>query len=134
MKKKCEKLQRLIVLTEEEKTSWKNKKNIEVIPNPLPFSLEESSSLENKKAIAVGRLAFEKGFDSLIRTWEIVNEKYPDWELSIYGNGPLKDELIQLIKDKGLKLSVKIYDPVANIQDKYLGHSMLIFSSFQFIK
>ncbi|MCL1938761.1 MAG: glycosyltransferase family 4 protein [Candidatus Azobacteroides sp.] len=129
-KNKCEKLSRLVVLTEEEKLSWKNQRNIEVIPNPLPFSsLSESSTTQQKKAIAVGRLAYEKGFDLLIEAWKNVFKKHPDWELNIYGKGDQRDALIRLIKDSGLEGVVKINDPSNDIQKLYIEHSMLILPS-----
>jgi len=129
MKQKCRKLSRLIVLTEEEKTFWKNPKNISVIPNPLPFSPEIISAVKNKKAIAVGRLAYEKGFDLLIEAWKTVYAKYPDWELVIYGNGDQKDSLIQLIRKYQLEPVVKIHEPVPEIQTTYPEFSLLIFPS-----
>ena len=126
---KCEKLSRLVVLTEEEKSSWKNQRNIEVIPNPLPFFSSESSTTRQKKAIAVGRLVYEKGFDLLIEVWKEVFEKHPDWELNIYGSGDQKETLIRLIQENGLEAAVKIHDPSSHIQELYLEHSMLILSS-----
>ena len=129
MRQKCKKLSRLIVLTEEEKTFWKNQKNIRVIPNPLPFSPEAISSTINKKIIAVGRLAYEKGFDLLIEAWKTVYAKHPDWELVIYGNGDQKDALIHLIRKFQLEPVVKIHEPVSEIQTIYPEYSFLAFSS-----
>jgi glycosyltransferase involved in cell wall biosynthesis len=127
--KKCTRLAHLVVLTNEEKNGWQNKTNLVVIPNPLPLYPEKTSSCTNKKAIAVGRLVYEKGFDQMIEAWEIVTAKHPDWELNIYGNGDQKDNLIQLIKNKGLENQIQIHDPVTDIYNRYLDHSMLIFSS-----
>jgi glycosyltransferase involved in cell wall biosynthesis len=127
--KKCKKLKRLIVLTEEEKSLWDDTRNMLVIPNPLSFVSEEFSTTEKKKAIAVGRLAYEKGFDMLIETWKIVAEKHPDWELDIFGSGSQKDVLLQLIADNGLEDQVKLHEPVKDIQNMYPKYSMLILSS-----
>jgi glycosyltransferase involved in cell wall biosynthesis len=81
----------------------------------------------NEKAIAVGRLVYEKGFDYLIEAWALVAEKYPSWELNIYGNGNQKNILNQLIKNKNLEKRIHICEPESNIQEKYREHSMLIF-------
>jgi glycosyltransferase involved in cell wall biosynthesis len=116
-------------LTEEEKEMWKDVSKISVIPNPLPFLPEKKASLNNKKVIAVGRLAYEKGFDLLIEAWEIVNKSYPDWELNIFGFGPEKDRLRQLIDRKNLNNTIKINDPVSGIHKQYIEHSMIIFTS-----
>jgi glycosyltransferase involved in cell wall biosynthesis len=129
MRRKCEKLNRLVVLTEEEKTYWKNQTNISLIPNPLPFSSETISSVKNKKAIAVGRLAYEKGFDLLIQAWKAVYGKHPDWELTIYGKGNQQESLLQLIAKNRLEQVITIHDPVSDIQKVYPEYSMLIFPS-----
>ena len=129
MRRKCEELHRLIVLTEEEKVYWKNQANISVIPNPLPFSSETISSVENKKAIAVGRLAYEKGFDLLIQAWKIVSVKHPDWELTIYGRGNQQESLLQLIAKNRLDQVITIQDSVPEIQKVYPDYSLLIFPS-----
>jgi glycosyltransferase involved in cell wall biosynthesis len=129
LKRKCALLDRLIVLTQEEKDSWKQSENISVIPNPLPFYPEKQSLLANKQAIAVGRLAYEKGFDMLIDAWQIVSEKHPDWKLNLFGNGNQKQDLLQRIAAKGLENVISIHEPVEDIQNRYLEHSMLIFPS-----
>ena len=127
--RKCKKLKRLVVLTEEEKSFWDDTRNMLVIPNPLSFVSDEFSTTENKKAIAVGRLAYEKGFDMLIEAWKIVAEKHPDWELDIFGNGSEKDALLQLIADNRLENQVKLREPIKEIQNVYPRYSMFILPS-----
>ncbi|GHU81703.1 glycosyl transferase [Bacteroidia bacterium] len=129
MKKACRKLARLIVLTEEEKIGWKNVNNIEVIPNALSFFPKTTSSCDHKKAIAVGRLAYEKGFDQLIESWKTVYEKHPGWELNIFGGGDQEDNLQHLIVENNLESVVKIHPPSKDIYSQYLGHSLMLFPS-----
>lgn len=129
LKRKCGKLTRLIVLTQEERASWKNRNNVEVIPNPISFIPEEISSCKSKRAIAVGRLAYEKGFDQLIEIWKTVYEKHPDWELFIFGGGDQKEKLQELILQSGLSDAVKIYEPVKDIHAQFLKSSMMLFPS-----
>ena len=38
--------------------------------------------------IAVGRLGWQKGFDILIDSWGLVDDRHPDWQLDIFGEGP----------------------------------------------
>ncbi len=127
--RESEKLSRLVVLTQEEKNFRKKKNNISVIPNPLPFFPEKASSCANKKAIAAGRLVYEKGFDMLIKAWKAVAKKDPSWELHLYGNGNQKENLLQLIKEYNLEKQVWIHDAVDNIHQRYLESSLLIFPS-----
>jgi glycosyltransferase involved in cell wall biosynthesis len=126
-KRKCKKLTRLVVLTEEEKTYWKEPNNVEVIPNPLPFETQRFSTTKNKKAIAVGRLTYEKGFDLLIEAWGKIAVRHPDWELSIFGNGDQREILSGLIRKNGLDDVVKLPGAVGNIQELYPDYSILIF-------
>jgi glycosyltransferase involved in cell wall biosynthesis len=127
--RKCKKLKRLVVLTEEEKSFWDDTRNIVVIPNPLSFVSKKFSTMENKKAIAVGRLAYEKGFDMLIEVWKIVVQEHPDWKLDIFGDGPEKDTLYQLVAENRMEDWVKFHEPVREIQNVYPEYSMLILSS-----
>ena len=128
-KKACRKLTRLVVLTEEEKLSWKGASNIEVIPNALSFYPETISTCESKKAIAVGRLVYEKGYDTLIEIWKTIYEKHPDWELNIYGEGNEEDNLRCLIQKEGLDTVVKIHLPEKDIYKQYIEHSLFLFPS-----
>lgn len=117
-----------IVLTEEDKKSWKIS-NIKVILNSLPFYPEEFSKCENKKIISVGRLDSQKGYDILIDVWNIISKKYPDWILEIYGEGPERENLQNKINKLGLEKSFLLKGTVKNIQDKYLESSIYVMSS-----
>ena len=46
-----------------------------------------------KRLIAVGRLESEKGFDRLLDAFAMIADRFPDWELSIHGEGSLSDDL-----------------------------------------
>ena len=129
LKKACRKLSKLVVLTQEEKTSWKDTNNIEVIPNALSYYPEIIANGDAKSAIAVGRLVYEKGFDLLIEAWADIYEKHPDWELHIYCEGNEKDNLFRLIQKKQLDSVIKIHEPVKDIYKQYIKHSMFLFPS-----
>jgi len=129
LKKACRKLTCLAVLTQEEKSAWKDAHNIVVIPNALSCFPTTTSTCEPKKAIFAGRLVYEKGVDLLIESWAIVFQQHPDWELHIYGQGNEKDNLSRLIHEKGLDAVVKIHPPEKDIYKQYVEHSMFIFPS-----
>ena len=129
LKVKCKKLTRLIVLTKEEKSYWKNATNVEIIPNALSYFPDNISSCTSRKAIAVGRLVYEKGFDQLVESWRIVHEKYPDWSLSIYGQGDQKELLINRINQYNLNSVIEICEPVKDIYPRFLESSIMLFPS-----
>jgi glycosyltransferase involved in cell wall biosynthesis len=51
---------------------------------------------------ALGRLAREKRFDWLLKAFAELASEFPDWDVEIAGDGPLRSELDQLILDLGL--------------------------------
>lgn len=105
-------------------------KNVTVIPNPLDET-KVTAVLENKTAIAAGRIASVKGFDVLIKTWQLVVQKEPQWQLHIYGQGESDyiKFLEQLIADYQLQKNVFIYPAVSNLSEVLVTHSMYLMSS-----
>lgn len=119
---------KFIVLTHEDKEFWKNSNNIIVIPNFISIP-KETSNLMNKRAVAVGRLSYQKGYDRMIKAWYIVNKKYPDWKLDIFGNGEETQTVKDLIEELDLNNSVKIYKPIDNIGNEYTRSSIFLLTS-----
>lgn len=118
-----------VVLTENDKKRWKNISGIEVIPNPLPYGVVNKRSVDSKKVISVGRLVVQKGFQYLIEAWKIVAKNYPDWKLTIFGEGELKEELYQQIQQYQIEENVEILPFNNNIKEKYLESSFYVMSS-----
>lgn len=85
--KRVKKLDKFVVLTEEDLQQWKELDNVIVIPNFIKEIPSIFSNCDSKKVIALGRYTEQKGFDLLIRAWKIVEERHPDWKLDIYGSG-----------------------------------------------
>lgn len=127
--KEVKKYDKLICLTNEDRLNWKEIDNADVINNFIEEKTFHAAPLENKLMIAVGRLQYQKGFDRLINAWKIVNNKFPDWKLNIFGDGELKDELNHQIEQLELKDSVNINVPTKNIHSEYLKSSALLMSS-----
>ena len=120
---------RFVVLTNEDKTYWGDLKNIVVIPNANSFVTDRIALLENNKVLAVGRYDYQKGFDDLIKAWQIVYKSNPDWILNIYGHGPLKNKFEQMIFDSGLEDVIFLQEPTRDIENIYLTHSILAMTS-----
>lgn len=124
------KYDQFVVLTEEDRNLWDGKiSNVINIPNIAEIDNGETPNLTNKKAIAVGRLDGQKGFDRLIDIWSEIHKTNPDWILNIYGQGPDENLLKDMIFTKGLTNVVNIYQPVGNIRDKYKESSILLMTS-----
>ena len=122
-------LDRFVVLTEEDKASWTELSNVEVIPDPLAFEIDKLSPLTNKRVIAVGRYVYQKGFDLLLQAWKTIEQQHPDWELAIYGMGdrtPYEQVIkkLQINKDR-----CHLYGSTPDIKSEYLNSSLFAFSS-----
>ena len=122
-------LNALVLLTQADAASWQGVTRTYVIPNPTPFYPVASSSCESHKAICVGRLNEQKGYEYLIDAWAIASRRHPDWVLNVYGSGEIKEQLQDRIKERGVQDKLFIHDPVNNIVEKYLESSLYIMSS-----
>lgn len=112
-----------VVLTEGNKKEWRSLNNLEVIGNPLSFYPDTFSSLKNKRILVVGRQAYQKGYDYLLNIWSIIESKYPDWKLDVYGKKDSELKLEELKQSLELK-NVHFYDPIKEIQNVYLNSSI----------
>ena len=124
-KLKC--LDCFVVLTEEDKKNWPELDNVISIPNPITFNTDHVSNLDSKHVLAVGRYAYQKGYDMLLAAWAIVEKKCPEWELFIYGQGERKpyEEMVTELQLNNCHLN----GSVSNIQEKYLDSSLFVISS-----
>ena len=127
--KNCEKLDALVLLTNDDAKNWEGLAKTHVIPNPLPFTPSSASTCENKQAIFVARMSEQKGYEYLIQAWELVYAKHPDWILNIYGDGENKAIIQKQIDQKGLDKVIIINNTTTHIQEKYLESSICILSS-----
>ena len=122
------KFSKFIVLTNDNLEEW-NLKNLAVIPNPLSFYPSEISSLKNKTVIAVGKHCYQKSYDRLLESWQIILKKNPDWRLKIYGKIDENVGLLALAKKLKIESSVDFFPPEKDIQQKYLESSIFVLSS-----
>lgn len=121
---------RMIVLNKyEEKNYGKYIKNISVIPNSLSFLPVESSTVENKRMIALGRMSEEKRFDVLIDVFSDFAKRDNEWKLYIFGEGAEKENLKKLVEEKKLSERVYIMDATQAVQKELLDSSIYLMTS-----
>lgn len=125
---KVKKLDRFIVLTHEDSTYWKGLNNLMVIPNPITINGGDCTDCTQKRAIAVGRYTYQKGFDLLIAAWKDVQKRHPDWKLYIYGSGN-REAYQKIVNEWNLQDTVFCEGPVNNISEKYKHSSIFVLSS-----
>ena len=123
------KLDRFVVLTEEDREAWPEIADVVAIPDPLPFFPSEQSPLTAKRVIAVGRYEYQKGFDLLIQAWATVEKQCADWTLDVFGHGDRRD-YDAMIDRLGIDRSrCRLNGPTDHIQEEYLHSSVFAFSS-----
>ena len=122
---------KFVVLSNEDRGYWGELSNIAVIPNAALLNGNDYATTECQRVIAVGRLDYQKGFDRLIKAWEIVcrDEYLSDWHLDIFGQGEWQDMLQQMIDERGLQDRVTLNKPTKDIAKEYASSSMLVMSS-----
>ncbi|MBP5776298.1 MAG: glycosyltransferase family 4 protein [Prevotella sp.] len=126
---KLKKLDKFVVLTEEDRLQWHGLNNVIVIPDPLSFHPRSVSTLTTKRVIAVGRYVYQKGFDLLLRAWSKVEKCCPELELAIYGQG-IREPYESLIDELKIERNrCHLYGPTADIESEYLNSSIFVLSS-----
>ncbi len=86
---------------------------IVVVPNAAPrwtAAVPTTRAAELPRSIiALGRLSEEKGFHLLIEAFGRIASRYPEWQLSIFGEGNARAHLEQLVNE--LQLTNRVHLP-----------------------
>jgi glycosyltransferase involved in cell wall biosynthesis len=76
-----------------------------------PYEKELSDKLLGERSlIAMGRLVPQKGFDLLLEALAKLKDRYPEWTLTIVGEGELRPQLESLRNELGLDDRVHLLD------------------------
>jgi GalNAc-alpha-(1->4)-GalNAc-alpha-(1->3)-diNAcBac-PP-undecaprenol alpha-1,4-N-acetyl-D-galactosaminyltransferase len=105
-----------------------------VMPNPVLIPVAEIVTerlLPTPTLIAVGRLTPQKGFDLLILAFAKLRDKYPDWHLTILGEGSIRSELEVLRTQLDLGDVVHLPGQVQNV-NAYLRQADIFVMSSRF--
>ncbi|MGE7689365.1 glycosyltransferase family 4 protein [Lysinibacillus sp. NPDC097214] len=125
----------VVTLTKHDKQNYIDKyhiKNVKQIYNPIDeeiFNYAHQYNINSKKLLSVGRLSYPKNFGMLIDIAKEVLVENPDWTWDIYGEGALKDELENKIKEYGLEKRITLKGQVNNLYSLYNEYSLLIMTS-----
>ena len=122
----------LITLTEGDACYWHQFcRKVVTVPNPLSYYPERiiKKSSNGRRIICVARLQTVKRIDRLIEAFALISNKYPDWYVEIYGDGPEKMSLQQMIEDRGLQGKISILPPTVDIYKKYMESDFMVLSS-----
>lgn len=103
----CRYTEQLIVLTKETKRGYQANTRIGYkitqIYNPMPYTENFLKQAEKPVIFAAGRLVDVKGFDLLIHSWRILENRYPEWSVLVAGEGKNREKLERQVKQEGIK-------------------------------
>ena len=123
-------VQAVVALTEGDAAEWRKvNSSVYVIPDVVHLNTTDNYCDSQAKSIVyVGRLSRQKDIGSLLAVWQLVRQRYPDWQLHIYGEkGDIDDSLWQQLQEDGH--GVTVHAPTADILDVYQQHAILLLTS-----
>ena len=119
-------LDRFVVLTEAAVHEWPELTNVEMIPDPLSLNSVVRNFLDSKRIIAIGRYSYEKGYDLLLKIWSIVEKRFGDWQLDIFGMGD-PTPYVKMMDDLSIdKKRCRLNSSVVNVEKEYSNSSILV--------
>lgn len=122
-------LDKMVVLTDNALNDWPEIKKIVKIPDAIPFKIEGKSDLNSKRIISIGRYAYDKGNDLLLKTWSLIEKEVPSWSLDIYGNGD-KEPYYRQMNEMGIdKKRCHLYGATTDVKREYLSSSIFLLPS-----
>lgn len=102
-----------------------------VIPNAInPAFIREPYVGEKEKSIvAAGRLSEQKNFKLLIEAFSKIAPDFPEYDLKIFGKGPLEQDLREYAAEKGVGDRVNFMGYVDNMPEQLEKASLFVLSS-----
>ncbi len=102
----------------------------ELIYNPYEFHAAEPEPFATEpRAVCVGRLEPVKAHAVLIEAWARLRAKGVRAQLDIFGDGPLRSSLEELIRAKGLESCVHLRGFAPDITDRLAGYQFHVLAS-----
>ena len=127
--KHVQRLDRFVVLTEDDRKSWPELNNVVTIPDMLSFTPKSTSPMTAKRVLAVGRYCYQKGFDLLLQAWAIVEQKAPEWRHDIFGDGDRRP-FQNLVAELGIDHSrCGLNGRTQDVESEYVSSSLFVLSS-----
>lgn len=97
---------------------------------PKPHSVNYLAVQDRLKILlSVGRLTPQKNQSCLIAAFALIADRFPEWNLRIAGEGPLRPELELQVKDLGLSNRVSLPGNLANIGQAYERADLFVLPS-----
>lgn len=124
----------VVVQTQHNKAYFSNalQKKCRIIYNPVDLQEKKGMALrteKKKRIVSAARLMQQKNQLMLIEAFAQVKKDFPDYTLTIYGEGPFRSVLQKRIDELGLSNSVELPGKVQNIFDCIADADLFVLSS-----
>ena len=124
-----------IVLQTERSKYFFNKKiqrRAIILPNSLnpDFIKPRYEGERDKRIVAVGRLDANKNHEMMIRAFAALKEKYPEYTLTIYGEGELRSYLEDLIKQLDISEQVLLPGVIPDVAKQIERAALFLLTSY----
>lgn len=92
-----------------------------ILPNPVysDFSRADAAAGERKVILSVGRLNADKDHAILIQAFAKLASEFPEWDLMIVGEGPIRPDLEKMIADTSLEKRISLPGTRTDINSVY---------------
>ncbi len=101
-----------------------------IIMNPIKEGLPgRYIGTREHRIVSVARLTHVKNHQMLIKAFATISNKYPDYILEIYGEGPEKEPLTTLIRELGIEEKVFLRGFCADVHEKIVKASCFVLPS-----
>jgi len=134
MKKLYPKADGFIFQTEDAKKYFDNiiDSDSEVILNPInpAFICDKYEGVRDKEIVSVGRFSKQKNFNLLIDSFSLLDNRFKEYKLIIYGDGELREVLEQRVSELNLVDRVLLPGVIENIEEKIHKSSLFILPSY----
>lgn len=127
-------LTRVTVLSETIKTTYPRSLQSIMVPIPNPIETLDVNKIaatnnKHRTLLNVGRLDEQKDQATLIKAFSKIAHNFPNWQLKIIGEGPLRPELEKLICSLGLQSRVCLPGVTTKIHQEYAAADIFVISS-----
>lgn len=124
-----------IVLQTERSKYFFNKKTQRkavILPNSLnpAFIKPRYEGARDKRIVAVGRLDANKNHEMMIRAFAALMDKYPEYTLTIYGEGELRPYLEDLVSRLGISQQVFLPGVIPDVADRIERAALFLLTSY----
>lgn len=101
-----------------------------VIHNPISANLPQYDGIQREKRIVnFCRIDEQKNLPMLIDAFGEFSKKHYEYRMEIYGDGPLKEQIMAYIAQKGLAASIVLHGYCRDIHEKIKNVAMFVSSS-----